>query len=116
MKKRVINLYDTHMAELNNIVTAARDLLIAKAQEVITKKGVIDLYPEGADQKVAIKALEDAKYSLLCAIGNYDGRLSELRQYYTDNHDNFAQYWATPDRFRTSHDLIESAYRHYFKG
>lgn len=116
MKKRIINSYDTRMEELNKIVREARDRLIDKAKEVITKKGVIDLYPDGADKKAAIKALEDAKYSLLCAIGNYDGRLNELRQYYIDNSDNFDQYWATPDRFAKSHDLIEHAYRNYFKG
>lgn len=115
MKKKIRSYYDTMMNDCYNAVYEAKERLFAKAQEVITKKNVIDLYPEGADKKAAIKALDDAKYSLLCAIGNYDGRLNEARQYYINNHDNFQEHWATPDRFAKSHDLIENAYRDYFR-
>ena len=115
MKARRVNIYDIRIEELYNAVREARFLLIAKTQAVITKKSVIDLYSEGADKQVAIKALEAAKYSLLCAIGNYDGRLNEARQYYTNNYEYFSQYWTAPNDFAKSHDIIEYAYQNYFK-
>ena len=115
MKKRQLNSYDVHMKELYDTIHEARDRLIAKTQAVITKKAVIDLYPEGADKQAAIKTLDDAKFSLLCAIGYYDGRLNEACQYYTNNYNNFSQYWATPNCYAKSHDIIEIAYRDYFK-
>lgn len=115
MKKRRINIYDIRIKELYDAVHEARDRLIAKTQAAITKKAVIDLYPEGADKQAAIKALDDAKYSLLCAIGYYDERLNEACQYYANNNGNFDECWATPNNFAKSHDIIEYAYRHYFK-
>ena len=81
--------------------------------EVITRKSVIDLYPDGADRNAAIKECEKAKRSLLCAISAYDTSRIEYNDYITKNAERFnnpRRPWTV-----TSHDFIALAYRAYFQ-
>lgn len=108
-----VNIYEAHADERLYDLWAERDRLVAKTCEVITRKAVIDIYPDGADRDAAIKECEKAKRSLLCAIGAYDTSRMEYNDYITKNaerFDNPRRPWTT-----TSHDFIAFAYRTYFK-
>lgn len=107
------NIYEVHAYEYLQNVWAERDRLMDKTREVITRKAVIDLYPDGADRNAAIKECEEAKHSLLCAIGAYDTARMEYNNYISKN----AERLDGPRRpwTMTSHDFIAVAYEKYFK-
>lgn len=108
-----VNIYEAHADERLYDLWAERDRLMAKAREVITRKAVIDLYPDGPDRNAAIEEGEAAKRSLLCAIGAYDTSRREYNDYIKQNAERFDsphRSWTT-----TSHDFIAIAYENYFK-
>ena len=112
-KKKPFNPYENRMDDLIHEVWEARDRLSAKATQVITRLGVIDLYPEGADRKKAVSDAGEAKYSLLVAIGAYDTARMEYNNYikkYAEKFNSPKREWTT-----TSHEIIEWAYRYYNK-
>lgn len=112
-KKKPFNAYENRVDDLIHEVWEARDRLSAKAAQVITRLGVIDLYPEGADRKKAVSDAGEAKYSLLVAIGAYDTARMEYNNYikkYAEKFDSPKREWTT-----TSHEIIEWAYQYYNK-
>lgn len=113
-KKKPFNSYENRADDLIHEVWEARDRLTAKAIQVITRLGVIDLYPEGADRKKAVSDAEEAKRTLIVAIGEYDTARMEYNIYikkYAEKFDNPKREWTT-----TSHEIIEWAYKYYYKG
>ncbi len=109
-KKNKFNPYDLKITEKIEEVRNAKFTLENCVNKVITKKGVIDLYPEGPDKEKAKKDFENAQYSFLCAIGNYDARLQELKNYEKENEGKITIYVS---KFMNSHDLIELFYQNY---
>jgi hypothetical protein len=114
MKKRTTNYYDDRMEELVNTLYDAKARLEGKVNDVITKKNVIDLYPDGPDKNRAIKDFQEAQKSLLCAIGNYDGRMRDVKEFYTENYDKGTLNWRNPDTYGKSHAIVEGVYRNYW--
>ena len=112
-KKKPFNPYENRVDDLIHEVWEARDRLTAKTKQVITRLGVINLYPDGADRKKAISDAEEAKQSLLVAIGAYDTARMEYNNYikkYAEKFDSSKREWTT-----TSHEIIEWAYQYYNK-
>lgn len=112
-KKKPFNLYESRADELLYEVWEERDRVYEKTTKVITRLGVIDLYPEGADRKKAVSDAEKEKQSLLVAIGAYDTACMEYNDYvkkYAEKFDSPKQEWTT-----TSHEIVEWAYRYYNK-
>lgn len=112
-KKKPFNPYENRVDELLYEVWEERDRVCEKTTQVITRLGVIDLYPEGADRKKAVSDAEKAKQSLLVAIGAYDTARMEYNDYVEKNaekFDNPKKKWTT-----TSHEIVEWAYRYYNK-
>ena len=112
-KKKPFNPYENRVDDLIHEVWKARDYLTAKTKQVITRLGVINLYPDGADRKKAISDAEEAKQSLLVAIGAYDTARMEYNNYikkYAEKFDSPKREWTT-----TSHEIIEWAYQYYNK-
>lgn len=112
-KKKPFNIYEERADEMLYEVWEERDRVKAKATQVITRLGVIDLYPESADRKKAVSDAGDAKYSLIVAIGAYDTARMEYNNYvkkYAQMFDNPKKEWTT-----TSHEIVEWAYRYYNK-
>lgn len=87
-----------------------------RVKQVIVRKGVIDLYPDGPDKDRAIKDFEAAQYSMLCAIGTMDGLRNDLRSYIETHKDSFdvTASWPTPTKLHTSHHVIERTYEMFF--
>ena len=113
-KKKPFNSYENRVDDLIHEVWEARDRLTAKAKQVITRLGVINLYPDGADRKKAVSDAEEAKHALLVAIGAYDTARMKYNDYVGKNaekFDNHKEKWTT-----TSHEIIEWAYKYYYKG
>lgn len=114
-KEKVIETYEDKKAkELNNEIGEAGRVLRERVEKVIICKGVIELYPEGPDKEKAIKDLEQAKYSLLCAIGRYDSALSELKNYLIVTQDKrVTTVYYNANSWSTSHKIIESQYKYF---
>lgn len=112
-KRQPFNPYEDRADELLYKVWEERDRVYEKTTKVITRLGVIDLYPEGADRKKAVSDAEKAKQSLLVAIRAYDTVRVEYNDYVKKNTEKFnspKQEWTT-----TSHEIVEWAYRYYNK-
>ena len=112
-KKKPFNAYENRVDDLIHEVWEARDRLTAKTKQVITRLGVINLYPDGADRKKAVSDAEEAKRALIAAIGEYDTARMEYNNYikkYAEMFDSPKREWTT-----TSHEIIEWAYQYYNK-
>lgn len=115
-KKKTFNPWDERYKDMWNTMQEYKTRLYDKAQQVIVASGVVSLYPNGPDQGAAIREREVQKASLLNYIGHYDTELMELKNYYKNTYDSLdeCQTW-NPDRFSTSHQIIEIAYRNFYK-
>lgn len=81
--------------------------------ETIVRKGVIDLYPDGADQKAAIKDFEYSQQCLLNKIAFYDdSRQTFIKILEECQAEGVGLGWKKP---LTSHKLIEETYRKFFQ-
>ena len=112
-KDKPFNPYESRADEMLYKVWEERDRVRAKAIQVITRLGVIDLYPEGDDRKKAVSDAGDAKYSLIVAIGAYDTARMEYNNYvkkYAEKFDSPKKEWTI-----TSHEIVEWVYRYYNK-
>ena len=112
-KKKPFNPYENRVDDLIHEVWEECDRLTVKTKQVITRLGVINLYPDGADRKKAISDAEEAKQSLLVAIGAYDTARMEYNNYikkYAEKFDSPKREWTT-----TSHEIIEWTYQYYNK-
>ena len=112
-KKKSFNAYENRVDDLIHEVWEARDRLTAKAKQVITRLGVINLYPDGADREKAVSDAEEAKRTLIADIGAYDTARMEYNNYikkYAEKFDSPKEEWTT-----TSHEIVEWAYKYYYK-
>lgn len=112
-KKKPFNPYEKRADDSLYQVWEARDRLTAKTRQVITRLGVINLYPDGADRKKAISDAEEAKRALIAAIGAYDTARMIYNIYikkYSEKFDNPKKEWTI-----TSHEVIERVYQNYYK-
>lgn len=90
-KKKPFNPYERRADDSLYQVWEARDRLKAKAKQVITRLGVINLYPDCADRRKAVSDAEEAKRALIVAVGAYDTARMEYNNYikkYTEMFDN----------------------------
>ena len=114
-KKKPFNPYENRADDELYEVWETRDRLYEKTRQVITRVGVINLYPErSADREKAVSDAGEAKYALIVAIGAYDTARMEYNNYikkYAEKFDNPKEEWTT-----TSHEIIEWAYKYYNKG
>mgnify|MGYP000052340759 FL=1 len=113
-KEKKFNPYENRADEMLYKVWEERDRLLEKTRQAITRVGVINLYPDGADRKKTVSDAEKAKQSLLVAIGAYDTARMEYNNYikkYAERFDSPKTEWTT-----TSHEIIEWAYKYYYKG
>lgn len=113
-KEKKFNPYENRADEMLYKVWEERDRLLEKTRQAITRVGVINLYPDGADRKKTVSDAEKAKQSLLVAIGAYDTARMEYNNYikkYAEKFDSPKAEWTI-----TSHEIIEWAYKYYYKG
>ena len=113
-KKKTVQptYYDNQLKSLIEDWMAARDHLISSVERCITRKGVIDLYPDGADKKLAQADLETAQRILLNRIAAYDLLRTKISQFPTDKC-KVMHYNA--NGLAKSHEIVEIAYRNYFR-
>lgn len=83
-----------------------------QTEKVIIRKGVIDLYPDGADYKAA----EDFKYSQQCLV-NQIAFYEDMRQTFINmlikyQAEGVGLGWNKP---LTSHEIVEKTYKDFFK-
>lgn len=107
---------DKIRARLLHQLFAAQNHLEECAELVIVRQGVIDLYPDGPDKKLAESDLAKAKYSLLCAIGTADGIRTDLLRHIKEHSHEFVATadWNVPDGESASHKVIERTWKKFF--
>ena len=105
---------DLERRRLLHKLYVANQHLAERAELVIVRRGVVDLYPDGPDKELAEADLDKAKKSLLCAIGTSDGVRAELMRYVKDHYKDFVTTagWVEP---YTSHEIIEKTWRKFFQ-
>lgn len=110
-KKKISDtISDRMIYEAEELVQSTKDRLMSAVQQVIVRQSVIDLYPEGPDQDRAKEDLKKAKFSLLCAIDHYDGRLQEYKNALNRNEEWRSTTIGKRCQFVSSHEVIENAY------
>ena len=83
-----------------------------RVEKVIVCKGVIDLYPDGADQKAAIKDFEHSQQCLLNQIAFYDdSRQTFIKTLVKYQAEGVGLNWVKP---LTSHEIVEETYKEFF--
>lgn len=110
MKRIKYSNADYKAMDLTHEVERIKNRLIAKTENVLFAKGVIDIYPEGADKEWAIDELQARQKFLIAEIGEYDIALKNLRDFVNKKRDEITV--AIP-RFVGSHIIIEIAYRNF---
>ena len=116
-KKSVGNTYDSRYESMWNVLMANKRGLAEKVEKTYIQNICINLYPEGPDKEKAIKDSNNAKHSLLCAIGSYDCAKMELENFYKENREKFEKCinW-DPKQVIDSHKLIEICIKNLIKG
>ena len=110
MKKDSYSLLDREVLDMIQIMQNSKNRLINATERVIISRDVVELYPEGADKIKAITDLDTRKYALLCAIGDYDGRLRDLTEIKSKRGNEIN---IPIPHFTNSHEVIESTYRKF---
>lgn len=82
----------------------------------IVKKGVLSLYPDSLDKQTAQEDLERAQFNFLSAMVDYDLMMDEVSRCYDRNKADLSYClgWG-PERWKTSHELVEEVYENFFK-
>lgn len=102
--------YDSILDKKIDAIIQVTNYMSDIVKDIIIKKGVIDLYPDGADKDKAIKNLELAKRHLLCLIGEYD----DLRNQISNDIEKYAG--RLKNKYKVpceSHEKIERIYKIY---
>jgi hypothetical protein len=113
-KKPTSTSQDIKVKELVERRSLAIRTLMERAEKVIICNGVLDLYPEEADKDKAIVEAEAAKFGLLCAIGVFDDLTNQYLTALAEPHERVTTL-DYPSHCATSHEIIEMAYRDFYK-
>lgn len=111
MKKTNYAPLDREVLDMIQRMQNSKNRLIDATERVIISKGVVELYPEGADKIKAIKDLDTRKDSLLYAIGDYNCKLRDLIKIENKKGDEIN---VPIPKFTNSHEIIEFTYRKFF--
>lgn len=86
------------------------DEFYSTIREVIVKKEVIEIYPDGADKNKAIKDYHFEQQHLLALIGEYDDLRDQISNFIKKNKEerHTTAHWEIP---QTSHATIETIYK-----
>lgn len=117
MRKPITNWYDNECKQKWEEIFSCRKNLCACVQDCITRKGVISLYMDDTpDQRKAMEDFADTQHKMRNLIGHYDTLVAEYTRWFHVYHKllNECQDW-TPDRLQKSHEIVEIAYRNYFR-
>lgn len=113
-KKEIATSLDVKIKECNLQLYGAKQHLMACVEAIIVANSVINLYPEGADKNAAIKNAEAKKHLLLVAIGYYDGLMRTYNELlHKEEKREVTANWI--NNFGTSHQIVEIAYRNFWK-
>ena len=117
IKEENINkYYDEKYTEYVSLFKTAQQNLRDSAENVLTKKLAVEIYPEGADKEQAKQDLEKAQHSLICHIGAMDARRQEMLEYYTKWYEELKPFnWRSPYDYGTSHETIECVVTNFYR-
>lgn len=112
-KEKKFNAYENHADELLYELQDTECHLEECIEKSIVRTGVVPLYPDGADRRKAQSDADEAKHSLLVAIGAFDTTRMIYNDYVNKNQEKFdnpRKPWKS-----TSHEIIERVYRNFYK-
>ena len=114
-EKNTLNEYDKEMNEKYSTLCSIKPILMAKVSKVISRQNIIDFFVDQVLKAQAQERFEDAKLELSDLIIKYNTARNQIKQYYRENKANFTQDWANVENYVKSFDLIEIAYKEFFK-
>jgi hypothetical protein len=115
-KEEIVETWaDRKTHELIEEIIDANLRLRETVPNVIVKRDVIDIYPNGADKDKAIADCEKAKYSMLCAIGRYDSAIAEYKRHLANTKDERNTTAGYVCNYCSSHEIIENIYKNFYK-
>lgn len=112
-KEKKFNPYENHADELLYELWDVERHLEECVEKSIARIGVVSLYPDGPDRRKALSDADEAKHSLLVAIGAFDTSRMVYNDYvnkHQENFDNPRKPWK-----HTSHETIERVYKNFYK-
>ena len=113
-KKENATYLDFKIKECNLQLYREKQHLMTCVESIIVANSVINLYPEGADKNAAIKNAEAKKQLLLVAIGSYDDLMRIYNELlHIEEKREVTANWI--NNFDTSHQIVEIAYRNFWK-
>lgn len=108
-------VYDKRRCNMHHEMFDVMRRLEDATKATIVRMSVINLYPAGPDKDKAQSDADKQQYSLLCAIGAYDGLRTDYIQYVEEHADDFVTTATWPVKWATSHEVIETTYARFFQ-
>jgi hypothetical protein len=105
---------DNYRKELQNKLYNSSRELENIVKEVLARNIAISVYPDGADKEVAKEEASNAKFKLLCAIGNYDDIRCQLIGYIDNNVFYETKNYPKKDRLLNSHAVINNVCQKFY--
>lgn len=101
---------DLRLKELYYPLINLREKFDLTVRNIIIKKEVIKIYPNGADKDKAIKDYKFEQQHLIAIIGEYDDLRNQIDNFIKKNKEErkITAHWTTPE---TSHERIETIYK-----
>ena len=110
-KKKDLNTpADLQLKKLYYPLIDLQDEFDLTVRKVITKKEVIEIYPDGADKDKAIKDYKFEQQHFIALIGKYDDLKNQIDNFIKNNKEErkITAHWDMPE---TSHERIEQIYK-----
>lgn len=115
-KKSIVKEKPPQAKRIDNLLTNITFFscgLERHVKHMIVAKGVIDLYPDGADKKAAIEHYQDLQDRLINKIAQYDQTKKDYEDAVSKYHND--DYEICPKIIFSSHTIVENAYKDFYK-
>lgn len=114
-KTQLSTAHDITIQVIYNAITDAAYKIEERVERVLTCKIAVDVYlDDSADHATAIEDLKKAKYSLHCAIGEYDALVRDYNEAIKQNRPRNTTLFL-PHTMKTSHKLVELFCKEFYQ-
>ena len=114
-KTQLFTAYDIIIQAIYDNITYAAHKIEEKVERVLTCKVAVGVYlDDSADHDKACEDLQKAKYSLHCAIGEYDALVRDYNEAIKQNRPRNTTL-SLPHTMKTSHKLVELFCKEFYQ-
>lgn len=103
---------DRKREELEIEVFSQRNVILSRVKDVLSRQGVVYLYPNGSHKYEATLALQEAQRALASQVEKTDEALNNARRYIEEHEDEFVATadWGQWSDDYSAHVMVEDAY------